>query len=88
VGRTDLTVESEFPVDKDELTSMLRAGTIKPILSGKDEFWEAFKCLDYDSWSAPAPRTKPPRPVHARHERASCLVSAWRTPSSPADAPA
>ncbi|KAJ1484223.1 glycosyl-transferase for dystroglycan-domain-containing protein [Baffinella frigidus] len=50
VSATDLVTESEFPVDKEELMGMLTKNTIKPILSGKDEFWEAFKCLNYDAW--------------------------------------
>lgn len=44
------TVESEFPVDRAELVSMVRDKKVKPILSGEKEFWEAFKCLNYDQW--------------------------------------
>ena len=35
--------ETQFPVDKDDLMTLLRADKIKPILSGKDEFWPAFR---------------------------------------------
>ncbi|EKX52174.1 hypothetical protein GUITHDRAFT_102076 [Guillardia theta CCMP2712] len=44
------STETQFPVDKDDLMTLLRAAKIKPILSGKDEFWPAFSCLNYDAW--------------------------------------
>jgi len=37
------STETQFPVDKDDLMTLLRAAKIKPILSGKDEFWPAFR---------------------------------------------
>jgi hypothetical protein len=46
--------EAAFPVDKDDLVQMVADNKIKPILSGEQEFWEAFKCLNYDKWYAAA----------------------------------
>ena len=47
---TVASVEAEFPVDKEDLVKLVADSKVKPILSGQQEFWEAFKCLNYDKW--------------------------------------
>jgi hypothetical protein len=58
-------VEDEFPVDKEELMRMVKDNKVKPILSGEQEFWEAFKCLNYDLWYQVSlhPRPLNPKPL-------------------------
>ena len=69
------TVEAEFPVDKDDLIKMVDDKRVKPILSGENEFWQAFSCLNYDKWC-----------VRARVRVRDCACAfAGRTLAAPPD---